>query len=52
MMDMSQKISSKLKSLSKTKKSGLKVLIIFVLGILTFSFGVGIGDAFYSVFGN
>jgi hypothetical protein len=51
-MDFFESVSNKWKTLTETEQSGLKVLIIFVLGVLIFSFGIGIGDALYSIFGN
>jgi hypothetical protein len=50
-MNLSRKVSDKWKHLSKKERSGLTVLIIFILGILIFSFGIGIGEAFYGIFG-
>jgi len=50
-MKLSEKISNKWENISKSEKSGLKVLIIFVLGVITFSIGIGIGDTLYSIFG-
>jgi hypothetical protein len=51
-MNFAQRVSKKWNNLSKAEKSGFKVLTIFVLGILIFSIGIGIGEAFYSIFGN
>jgi hypothetical protein len=50
-MDLLQRASEKWNNLPANEQSGLKVLIIFVLGVFIFSFGIGIGDALYSIFG-
>ncbi len=50
-MNLQEKFNHKWSSLKKSEKAALRVLIIFILGVMIFVLGTEIGKAFYMVFG-
>lgn len=50
-MNLPEKINHNWKSLKKNEKSAIKVLLIFVIGLIIFVLGIEIGKVFYMVVG-
>ncbi len=49
-MTLSEKFSKKWKSLNRLERTAICVLAIFVMGVIIFTLGTNIGEAFYRAF--
>lgn len=49
-MNLAEKFNHKWKSLKKTEKSAIKVLLILFLAVIIFALGIEIGKVFYVLF--
>lgn len=50
-MNLTERFKLKWKSLNKSEKAAVRVLLMLVLGVTIFVLGIEIGKAFFMVFG-